>query len=306
MPQENPNSVFNRSSSLGVVPDLSKKFTKEESLEVFRKMCVARDFEFWVKKAYDEKHIKMPIYLSVGHESIAAALSVAFPKPYIFAQHRAHDTYLSYGANPAALIDELLHKPTGCAKGMGGSASIHAPEIGMFGHSGLLGDQVPIAVGFAMGKNERTLCIMGDAAAEEDYALGALGYASHKKAPVLFVVIDNDLSVLTRKEVRRNWNIADVAAGFGLPTVDITDDPWLVMHHVREMQNKLPALINVHTVRHLWHAGTGVDGEPEWNRFQMVRAELIELGYGAEVQKIEQEAQATVDAWWTVAWPKTA
>lgn len=293
----------NHTSELGLIPGLSEKFSKEQSLEVFRKMCVAQYFEYWVKKAYDEKHIKMPIYLSAGQESVSAALSVSFTKPYIFAQHRAHDLYLAYGGKPQALVDELLHRPTGCAKGMGGSASIHSPEIGMFGHSGLLGDQVPIATGFAQGSNKRTLSIMGDAAAEEDYALSSLGYAAHKKLPILFVCIDNELSVLTKVDVRRSWKMVNVAAGFGLPSVDITDDPWLIMHHVQNFEHNLPAFMNIHVVRHLWHAGTGKDSEPEWNRLDLVKKEIVRLGYGKEVEDIELKAREEVDGWWNAALP---
>ena len=41
---------------------------------------------------------------------------------------------------------------------------------------------------------------MGDASAEEDYALGALGWASTKELPILFIVEDNNLSILTEKK----------------------------------------------------------------------------------------------------------
>ena len=293
----------NHTRELGTIPGLSEKFSKEQSLEIFKKMYTSQFFEYRVKQAYDDKHIKMPVYLSVGQEAVAAALSLSFIKPYIFAQHRAHDLYLSYGGNPKALVDELLHKATGCAGGMGGSASIHSPEIGMFGHSGLLGDQVPIATGFAQGSNKRTLSVMGDAAAEEDYALSSLGYAAHKKLPILFVCINNELSVLTKVDVRRSWKMVEVATGFGLPAVDITDDPWLIMHHVAEFQNKLPAFMNIHVVRHLWHAGTGKDSEPEWNRLEMVKQELLRLGYGKEVEEIESVAKREVDGWWDAALP---
>ena len=41
---------------------------------------------------------------------------------------------------------------------------------------------------------------MGDASAEEDYVLGALGWAATKKLPILFIVEDNNLSILTEKK----------------------------------------------------------------------------------------------------------
>ena len=287
-----------RASNLGHIRGISKTFPKNTSLEMFKRMCVSRNFELQVKNAYDKKSVQVPIYLSLGQEAIAAALSVAFPKPSIFSHYRSHDVYLSYGGDPLALADELLSKPTGCAGGMGGCVGIQAPDIGMFGNNGLVGDQIPIAVGFALGTNRKTLALLGDGAAEEDYVLGALGYAAHRKLPILFVCCDNNLSILTKVTVRRDWNIADVARAFGMDAVDIADDPWVIMHHAKQLQTRLPAFMNVHTVRHLWHTGTGVDGPPEWNRYEMVRAELLRLGYERDVVRIENAAEATTAKTW--------
>ncbi len=292
---------MDRSAALGAIAGISSRFSREESLRMFERMCFIRQFEQRVKRAYDEKHIKMPVYLSLGQEAVAVALSIAFPRPAIFAQHRAHDLYLAYGGDPRALADELLHRKSGCAGGMGGSASIHSPAIKMFGHSGLLGDQVPIATGYAQGAHENTLCLFGDATAEEDYALSSFGYAATKKIPLLFVCVDNDLSILTEVNVRRSWNAATVAAGFGLPSVDIADDPWVIMHYARELGGKLPAFMNVRVVRHLWHAGTGKDNEPEWDRFSLVRAELARLGYASHADDIERRSVAAADAVWDAA-----
>src|SRR3989344_6150864 len=290
-----------RTKNLGHIRGISKKFLKKTSLLMFKRMCLSRTFELRTKKAYEDKLVNVPIYLSLGQEAISAALSVAFPKPYIFAQYRSHDTYLSYGGDPLALADELLSKPSGCAGGMGGSVGIHSPKIGMFGHNGLVGDQIPIAVGYALGSNKKTLAILGDGGAEEDYVLGALGYAAQRKLPMLFVCFDNNLSILTEVKVRRSWKIADVARGFGMDAVDVADDPWVIMHHIQKLQDKLPAFINVHTVRHLWHTGTGVDGPPEWNRYQMVRNELSRLGYEKDVVRIEKNVRASVENTWNFA-----
>ncbi len=262
-------------------------------------MCLCRFFELNVKLVYDRGGlIKMPIYLSVGQEAIASALSLAIPEAYQFGQHRCHDLYLCYGGNPVKLIHELLHRPTGCAGGMGGSASIHSPETRMFGHDGLMGTQVPIAVGFALGSGKKSITIMGDASAEEDYILSSLGFASFKKAPVLFVCADNNLSILTKVEIRRNWQMAKIAVAFGLTSVVITDDPWLIMHHANQFKNRLPAFMNIHTTRILWHAGTGRDGEPEWDRFSLVKEELINLGLEKEMGDIENEIKLFTENLW--------
>ena len=294
--REQPKTA--RSSELGIIPGLSERYSPEFSLELFRKICRNRYFELETARVFDTGIMKAPIYLSVGQEHIPAAISSVTTDLLIFAQHRAHSYYLSFGGDIRALIDELLHRETGCARGMGGSASIQCPAIGMYGHSGHMGDQIPIAVGAAIGSGKRVLAEAGDAAIEEDYIFGALGYAATKKASVLFICEDNNLSILTPQATRRSWNIADIASAFGMPAVDITDDPWLIAHHVESMLGQLPAFINIRTCRHLWHAGTGNDGAPEWNRFLMIKDRLKALGLEQDARQIEEDAQAYVKRVW--------
>src|SRR3989344_3135052 len=288
-----------KSSGLSGTKGLSKMFSKETSLQLFKKICLCRNFELNVKKAFDTGRMpKIFIYLSLGQESAAAALSLAFPDVAQFSQHRAHSLYLCYGGSPQKLRDELLGLPIGCAGGMGGSASIHSPETRMFGHDGHMGTQVKIGLGYALGSNEKTLITMGDASAEEGYVLGAMGEAVTKKAPVLFVCMDNNLSILTEVKVRRSWTMVDEAMAKGMPAYDLPDDPWIIMHLVERVRNNLPAFLNIHYCRELWHGGTGCDGPPEWNRYELVKTELILLGFQQEVREIENSAAHYVENLW--------
>ena len=84
---------------------------------------------------------------------------------------------------------------------MGGSASIQCRANNIFGHDGMpVGSRGPISVGACYGNKKFTLCFAGDAAAEEDYFLAAIGWASTKDLPIWFIVEDNNLSILTEKE----------------------------------------------------------------------------------------------------------
>lgn len=287
-----------RSPILGKISGLSEQFSREFTLEMFRRASFTRQFEFQVKKAYDDKLITIPIYLCIGQEFNSAALSMALNGYNIFAQHRCHGVYLSFGGPPAALRDELLGLSTGCATGMAGSNSVHCPEINMFGHSGLMGEQVPIAVGAALGSQKPCVTIMGDASAEEDYIYPSLGYAITKKLPVLFIVEDNGLSILTPIEVRRNWSMVNLAQSLGIPAVDVADDPWSLVHYAKKMSENLPALINIQTVRHLWHSGTGSDGQPEWDRYELVKEEMRQLNLSNEISKIEKETLQRAEKVW--------
>ena len=287
-----------RSPTLGIIPELINQFDHDFSLEMFKRANFSRHFDFKVKEAFDIGLFQIPIYLSVGTEFNSAALSMVLEGYNIFAQHRGHALYLNFGGPPEQLRDELLGLPTGCSGGMSGSNAIQSPEIKMFGHSGLMGDQIPIAVGASFASGEPTLAICGDASVEEDYIYPSLGFAATKKLPILFICEDNDLSILTKVEDRRNWNVVDVASSLGIPSVDITDDPWLIVHHARQMVKNLPGFINIRSVRHFWHAGTGSDGLPEWNRYQMVCDELNKLGLGSQINKIEEDNMKKIENIW--------
>lgn len=257
-----------------------------------------RAFELRARQAVQDKEIRIPVYLGVGHEMVAATLAHIIPKPAgIFAQHRGHSYYLAFGGSMRALADELRGRDTGCNGGLGGSASISDRNIGMFGHSGLMGDQVPLAVGYALATQRSVLTVVGDASGEEDYVLGALGYAATKRVPLLCVCEDNDLSILTPVNVRRSWRLSEVASALGLAAVDVTDDPALIASVLGCELAEWPAFINVHVARHVWHAGAGSDGAPSWDRLAMVRAHLITLGC-EDLSESEAQISEEVDASW--------
>lgn len=264
--------------------------------DIFTSTCRNRYFELEAAEAIRTKLIKLPTYLSIGEEHIPAALACAKSDWLLFPQHRCHSYFLSFGGPPDLLAKELLGRKDGCNAGMGGSASVSWKDSNIFGHSGLLGDQIPIAVGAAFASQKPTLVIGGDAAMEEDYALAALGYAATWKAPILFVCEDNNLSILTKKRVRRSWEITDVAKGFGIKAIDIEDDPILIFNTVQYLLPMLPALINIRTCRHLWHAGAGTDGPPRYNRFEMFKEDC--KSHGLPVESIEQEAAEFMRSIW--------
>ncbi|MEK6855119.1 MAG: thiamine pyrophosphate-dependent enzyme [Nanoarchaeota archaeon] len=275
-------------------------FSKEETLEMFRRMCDIRNFELYVKQINDKGLIKAPIYLSLGQESIPAAVSMIYKNPAIFAQHRCHGYYISYGGNLEELADELLHKPTGCSRGMGGSASIQSPKIRMFWHDGFMGSNAPIAVGYSEAKKyEKVLAVMGDAAAEEDYVIGgAIPWAASKKLPVLFLIEDNNLSVMTPVEKRRSWRTAKVAEAYGLNSVEISDDPWEIMYNVRELSKDLPALMNIHTKRTVSHNGSDLIKNSDLDRFSLTKQELEKLSLKKEVEEIERSSESFMSDLW--------
>ena len=268
---------------------------KDFRLEVFKKASLCRNFENALYKKVQDKIIKFPVYLSAGQEfissSIAEKMSDMNINPDIFIQHRGHSTYLAFGGDIYELIDEMLGRKTGCANGMGGSASIQCKEKNIYGHDGLMGNQVPIGVGACFASKLPTIIFVGDSAAEEDYSLSSIGWASTKKLPILFVVEDNNLSILTEKKVRRNWEMHDVANGMHVKSFDISDDPIDIKNHLKNVF-KDPLLLNINTVRKYWHAGAGTDGD-NFDRYN------VELNFfGKEGKEIDEYNKNLVEEAW--------
>lgn len=265
------------------------------SIKTFEKISFCRHFENFTYKKIQDKTIKIPVYLSAGQEStpcsIASYVTNKKITPNIFIQHRGHSTYLAFEAPPEELIDELLGLKTGCSFGMGGSASIQSIEKNIFGHDGLMGSQVPIAVGHCYETKHPTIVFMGDASAEEDYVASSIGWASTKNLPILFIVEDNNLSILTEKKIRRNWNMHELAHAYKVEAYDISDDPFTIVNHLSNVFEK-PLLLNIRTIRKYWHSGAGVDGD-YFDRYEWLKKTLP-----LDILAIDEENKLKVEELW--------
>jgi pyruvate dehydrogenase E1 component alpha subunit len=261
-------------------------------LEVFNKISFCRHFENYVYKKIEDKTIKIPVYLSAGQESTPCSIATYCKElgiePNIFIQHRGHSTYLAFDAPPEKLVDELLGLESGCSFGMGGSASIQSLEKNIYGHDGLMGSQVPIAVGHCYQTKHPTIVFMGDASAEEDYVGSAIGWASTKNLPILFVVEDNNLSILTEKKVRRNWEMDNLARAYKVKAFDLLDNPETIRKRLLGVFNG-PMLLNIKTTRKYWHSGAGIDGN-YFDRYEWCKEKLSEYALPIDEQnKIKVE-----------------
>lgn len=269
--------------------------------KIYETASLNRAFEVSAFEQMKLGNIKFPAYLSAGQEYISATLSVALKEAgikqrQIFIQHRGHSTYLSFGGDLDQLVLELLGDKKGCANGMGGSASIHSIEANIYGHDGLMGSQGPISTGMCYANKIPTLCFTGDAAVEEDYFLASIGWASTKNLPIIFIVEDNNLSILTEKKVRRNWEMHDVASAFKMKAFDISDDPSEILGCLdfKEGIFSQPMLLNINTNRMFWHAGAGIDDPDIFDRHKSF-GKLFTIEYR---NKIDEKYKNMVNKAW--------
>lgn len=279
-----------------MVPGEARRFLviMDHDLELWRRMCRCRYFDTFCERAITAGRIKTFTYLSTGQEAIAAAASMVFQDQEVnlFCQHRNHAVYVSFGGDVSKLRDELLGFDTGTTAGMGGDPCHHAPQIGLWGHCGLVADHVPIGVGMALATGKPSVIFCGDSCPEEDVFWPAVGLAATHRLPVLFIIEDNDLSVLTRVRQRRCWRVEDVANAFGVYAMDLIDDPWRVMSVLRGARLLLPAVVNISTNRLNRHVGAGRDNSALADRLGLTKSRLLDSGEETRVETLKIEAAA--------------
>lgn len=119
--------------------------TREEMLDLYKKMVEIRRLEMACDQAYKAKLIRGFCHLSIGQEAIAAGMEAAIQKnDSIITAYRCHGFTLTRGGSAFSIISELMGKKTGSSRGKGGSMHLFGNEF--YGGNGIVGAQVIIAL----------------------------------------------------------------------------------------------------------------------------------------------------------------
>ena len=166
-----------------------------------------RAFEEQAREAaIRDKIVPGPIHLSIGQEAIPAGIMNALDRTdFLLSTHRGHGHTLAKGADPAAMMKELLGRDGGCCGGKGGSMHIADFNVGMLGANGVVAANITIAAGAAhgvklQGGDRIVVDIFGDGAINRGPFLEGLNWAGVFDLPILFVCEDNQYSATTRTE----------------------------------------------------------------------------------------------------------
>lgn len=234
---------------------------------LYKYVSLIRHVELKIVEVYPTDIMQCPVHLSIGQESIAAAVCAHLTKdnPAI-GTHRGHALYLAKGGSPIGLFAELLGRVDGCSGGYGGSMHLIDLKSGLLGTTSIVGGDIPISVGIAMGtKRPSIACVMfGDAASDEGVFYESLNFASLKKLPLLFICENNRFSVYTHSNDRRSVRPCKIAEACDIKTlhvpIEIANDAvllyQLIGEHIQAVRNGGgPLFIECDTVRALDHNG---------------------------------------------------
>jgi TPP-dependent pyruvate/acetoin dehydrogenase alpha subunit len=220
----------------------------------------------------------------IGQEAIAVGGAAALePTDQVFATYRGHGHAIAKGLEVNSLMAELLCKETGCCGGRGGSMHLCDVKKDFWGANAIVAAHIPIAAGMALSNQLRrngrvTVVYFGDGASCEGAFFETLNMAALWKVPLIFVCENNGfaISVPTRKAIPME-NIADRAAGFGLPGVVVDgNDPVKVFDATREAAARArtgggPTLLECKTVRWERHSAISAgkyENEEEANKWK--------------------------------------
>jgi 2-oxoisovalerate dehydrogenase E1 component len=277
----------------------------------------------------------MPGYIhsSVGQEAVGVGICTALrPDDYAVTTHRGHAHVLAKGANPKPMMAELFGRTTGSNRGKGGSLHITDVSVGMLGAISVLGENMPLGVGAALGsrvlgQDRVAVVFFGDGAASEGAVHESLNFAGSRKLPVVVVCEVNQFAVTSRTAtVGSVQHPGDLGAPYHIPTITVDgNDVLAVREAAREAVSRArsgggPTLLDCKTFRHFSHNSNMADlrdaAEVEtWKERDPIASfsqRLQEAGVltASEAEELTQAARAEIEAAATFGaespWPEPA
>lgn len=230
-------------------------------------MALIRHFETRAEAAYQNGHIGGFFHSYIGQEAIQTACVAACSEKNIWiTSYRCHALALLLGASPESLMAELFGKATGNAKGRGGSMHFYTER--MLGGFGIVGGQLPIAIGAAFSlkyrsiKDEIAICFLGDGAVAQGTFHESLNLAALWDLPVLFIIENNEWGMGTNvsNAVSVPRLAEDKAASFGIEGYTLDGMDFFSLYenfhtfHQQILSNNRPILVEVKTQRFKGHS----------------------------------------------------
>lgn len=174
------------------------------------------------------------IHLSIGGEGVAAAVCGQLrDDDAVYSGHRGHGHAIAKGAPLAQTLAELMGRDGGLCRGLGGSMHLVDREHGFMGATGVVGGNLPMAVGDALaarlgGTDRVAVVFFGDGAVQAGHFHESVNLAALWQLPIIFLCENNGMAEFTSRDEHSNVElVSDVVApyGFKRATVDGSDVP---------------------------------------------------------------------------------
>src|ERR687897_3456946 len=199
---------------------------KKEARGLLQRMMIIRRFEEEAGRQYQKAKAGGFLHLAIGEEAtIVGTTSVMRDDYYLIGTYRTHGHAIARGTDPKRVMAELFGREDGTARGRGGSMHMFDAEKRFMGGYGIVGGNLPLALGLALASDYRgedtvTVCMFGDGASNTGNFGETMNLAALWKLPVVFILENNLYGMGT--SVERHSAVTDFskkAEGLGVPGV---------------------------------------------------------------------------------------
>lgn len=313
---------------------------KEKLLDYLRTMYEIRFFEEKVYELVRSRQIKGASHLYAGQEAVAVGAVASITRnDMITSTHRGHghcgaignlwcDSEQDRQMHWNKMLAELMGRETGYCRGRGGSMHIADVEKGNLGATGIVGGNIPIAVGAALAESFKqsgavVLCFFGDGAVNTGSFHESLNLAAvtHGGLPVVFICENNlyamsmpwhDRSVPEAPYASRVRDVVKRAEAYGIPGfqcngMDVLDVKEKVSQAVQMCrEGKGPVLVEARTYRYFGHSLSDqqryrtkeeLEEYRQRDPILLLRHRMLEAGIAteAEMDAVMEQARQTID-----------
>lgn len=249
-------------------PEERKQGLPEEKLRrMMRDMLLGRRFEEKAAEAYAVAKIGGFCHLYIGQEAVAVgAIHALQDDDYVMTAYREHVHALQMGTDPNAVMAELYGRQDGMSGGKGGSMHMFSKEHNYLGGHGIVGGQIPLALGVAWkikyrGEKRVMQVYLGEAAVNQGAFHESLNMASLWKLPLVVIVENNRFGMGTAWERASSlYDISQKAGAYAMPSAVADGMDVLDMYRVskeaadRARAGEGPTLIEARTYRFVGHS----------------------------------------------------
>jgi acetoin:2,6-dichlorophenolindophenol oxidoreductase subunit alpha len=203
-----------------------------EALRLLATMWRIRHFEERVGQLKRADEVHGLIHLSVGQEGVAAAVCGQLrDDDAVYSGHRAHGHAIAKCAPLERVMAELMGKEGGLCRGLGGSMHLVDVEHGLMGATGVVGGNLPMALGSALagrlrGDDTVAVVFFGDGAVQAGHFNETINLAALWGLPLIFVCENNGFAEFTPRSAHTVVErVSDVVAPYEIErdTVDGND-----------------------------------------------------------------------------------
>ena len=196
----------------------------EDLREMYRLMLMSRKFTERALELYEEGRLPTGLHPSAGQEAVGVGACYGLrTSDWVLPSLRTTEAFWTRGVTMLQMLDAMMGNSGSISRGKESFHHCGYPELGIVAGTALVGAQIPVSVGMAVGMKMKgtddvTVCFFGDgAAARGDFHEG-LNLAALRKAPVVFIC-ENNLHFQTApgSAAMTIEDIADRAAGYGMP-----------------------------------------------------------------------------------------